>query len=202
VRVYVESNFLVELTLEQEQHQSCDDILSICKRDRIPLLLPAFSVPEARYALEGKRKRRRQLGQNFTIELNDFMRSGLFRAHEAELISVKKLLASSSDDEDRQFEICLGRVLSVVEIIALDHQILSSALSIKKSGAPKELFDSIVLASVLADLDRSEPMESCFLNKDSGDFDDPDIVDMLERRNCKILFSFDDAKGYLTGKKI
>ena len=42
MRVYVETNFLLELVLSQEQHQSCDEIIALCQSASISLTLPAF----------------------------------------------------------------------------------------------------------------------------------------------------------------
>jgi hypothetical protein len=40
---------------------------------------------------------------------------------------------------------------------------------------------------------------SCFLNRNSKDFDDPDIIEMLESKNCKLLFNFDKGRDYVRG---
>jgi hypothetical protein len=40
--------------------------------------------------------------------------------------------------------------------------------------------DAIVLPSVIAHLNQHKPIESCFLNRNSKDFDDPDIREMLK----------------------
>jgi len=54
MRAYVETNFLLELALLQEQYQSCDEILALCQNGSISLMLPAFCVPEAHFSLLGK----------------------------------------------------------------------------------------------------------------------------------------------------
>jgi hypothetical protein len=50
--------------------------------------------------------------------------------------------------------------------------------------------DAVVLASVLTDLEAHGPSESCFLNKNARDFDDPDIRDRLENCRCKYFARF------------
>ena len=35
MKVYVETNFVLELAFLQEQHSSCDKILSLCEENRI-----------------------------------------------------------------------------------------------------------------------------------------------------------------------
>ena len=49
------------------------------------------------------------------------------------------------------------------------------------------------LVSVLSHLTRSAPAESCFPNRNSKDFDDPDIVDELKRHSCTLIPRFDDG---------
>ena len=60
--------------------------------------------------------------------------------------------------------------------------------------------DAIVLASVLAHLDLHNPPESCFLNRNSKDFDDPDVRERLETRGCKFFVTFEDGLRYVVAR--
>ncbi len=40
-------------------------------------------------------------------------------------------------------------------------------------------------------------MQSCFLNKDSKDFDDQSIVDELRSHNCMLLPRFDSGYDFI-----
>ncbi len=60
--------------------------------------------------------------------------------------------------------------------------------------------DAIVYASVLSHLKRTEPQTACFLNKNSKDFDDPDISEMLERYQCQMLSRFDHGYQFIINK--
>lgn len=51
--IYVESNFVLELALMQEQYESCEAILQVCKAGQAQLVLPAFSSAEPYYTLNG-----------------------------------------------------------------------------------------------------------------------------------------------------
>lgn len=44
--VYVESNFVLELAFLQEEHESCEELLSLSKSGDIHLVLPTFSIGE------------------------------------------------------------------------------------------------------------------------------------------------------------
>ena len=51
--------------------------------------------------------------------------------------------------------------------------------------------DALVYAAVLSHLTQSDAPQSCFLNKNSKDFDDPDLVEELNTYNCRLLPRFD-----------
>lgn len=57
--------------------------------------------------------------------------------------------------------------------------------------------DSIVLASVIRHLAETRPAVSCFLNRNTKDFDDPSVREMLDESGCKFFGRFDDALHYI-----
>lgn len=46
MRVYVESNFVLEIALEQEQHRACEDLVRLAEDAAIELVLPSFALLE------------------------------------------------------------------------------------------------------------------------------------------------------------
>ncbi|HVN28197.1 MAG TPA: hypothetical protein VMT64_06905, partial [Candidatus Binataceae bacterium] len=75
MNVYVESNFVLELTLSQEQYNSCERLLSLCEAGTHTLVLPAFSIPESFSALLAKGKTRTRLIADFQAERGQLARS-------------------------------------------------------------------------------------------------------------------------------
>ena len=59
---------------------------------------------------------------------------------------------------------------------------------------------AVVYASVLSHLARSKPPQSCFLNRNARDFDQPDIVAELQRHGCTMIPSFDHGHRYLRSR--
>jgi hypothetical protein len=60
--------------------------------------------------------------------------------------------------------------------------------------------DAIVLASVISHLEIHRPAESCFLNRNSKDFDDPSIRERLEALGCRFLARFEDGLHYIASR--
>lgn len=46
MNVYAETNFVLELSFEQEQSPSCLEILNLCINKEINLIIPAFCLTE------------------------------------------------------------------------------------------------------------------------------------------------------------
>jgi hypothetical protein len=93
----------------------------------------------------------------------------------------------------------ISELLRAADVIALDAGILRSATDVQAvygmSGQ-----DAIALASVLAHLELHRPPESCFLNRNSKDFDDPDIRERLETFGCKFFTNFADGLRYVVSR--
>jgi len=148
--VYVESNFVLELALQQEGHKSCRDIVDLCQRSSIGLVIPAFCLPEAYYALIGKRKQRDGLISAFATEQGQLLRSERYKGRSEQLEAVRSMLIASIAHDSEDFRACLTIILETARVIPLDKGILKSATTLEQ-GMDVQLPDSIVLASVIAD---------------------------------------------------
>jgi predicted nucleic acid-binding protein len=167
------------------------------------LIIPAFSIGECFETLVRRSKQRKQLAETVSTELKQLSRSLSYRSEITALDSITRLLISSLEDDKRRLDETLARMLSTCEIIPLSKEVVMNAMSYR------EMFgfgyqDSIVYSSVmhhleLGILELGIKVASCFLNRNSKDFDDPDITEMLESKNCKLLFNFDKGRDYVRG---
>lgn len=73
MNVYVESNFILELALQQEQAAACEKILSICEAGKAKLVLPAFCIAEPYETLVRRAKHRGNLSRDLATELGQLM---------------------------------------------------------------------------------------------------------------------------------
>jgi hypothetical protein len=199
VTVYVESNFVLECALQQEESASCNDIIALAASGRITLVIPAFSLAEPHQAISGKAKVRTELGNQLRRQLNELGRSKPYHAIPATFGSLASVLIASAELERDGLKRTISNLLSIAEIVALDAAILNSAAALQvQVGLSGQ--DSIVLASILAHLDSKKSTESCFLNRNTKDFDDPDIREALEKRGCKFLTNFEDGLRYVQSR--
>ena len=195
--VYVESNFVLELTLLQEQHESCEKIIELCEASKVNLILPAYTLVEPYETIVRYAKKRTQISKDLVTEVKQLSRSKPYQEEIEALQKINGFLVRSQEEEKTRLRSTIDRLLAVTEIIPLDAQILSSASKYQLAHdlSPQ---DSIVYASVVQHLSNSDSSVKCFLNRNSKDFDDPDIEDALNKYGCKMLFSFNSGYGYIS----
>lgn len=193
MKVYVETNFVLELTFEQEQCSSCEQILQLCEAGKAKLIVPAYSLAEPHEKLRRQARSRRELQQSLDSELRQLLRTASYADRIKSIQDIASLMIQSNEEERHRFIQCRERLLKVGEIVALNTRILSEAAAYETTYdlTPQ---DALVYASVITDLRQDLPAQACFLNRNSKDFDSPDIIDELRQLNCRMIARFD--RGY------
>ena len=196
MNIYVETNFVLELVFQQEQHVQCDEILNLCEQGLAQLIIPAYSLAEPHEKMTRQRANRRQLQQNLIDELNQLTRNPLYAVRVNQIQDIASLLIQSSEEEQQRFTLHRNRLLQICTVISLTNAVLTEAASFEVPLALSPQ-DGLVLASVLAHLREDNPQASCFLNRNYKDFSNPDIIDELGRYNCRVIGRFDQGLGYI-----
>lgn len=196
--VYIESNFVLELVFLQEQYQSCQQILALCETGEVRLVLPAFCIAEPYEAFVRKRNARNVLRQEIMMELQQLSRSNALPKNLVDALkNVINILTQTNEEEAQRLHQTLGRILKISETIPVVPDILSLAATFQEEPLELSLQDSIVYASIVHHLDNHNASQKCFLNRNSRDFNKPDIHATLKNHNCKLLFSFEKGYNYI-----
>ena len=194
--VYVESNFVLEQALQQEQCDSCDAIPGLAVSGLISLVVPAFSLAEPHRALALKAKARNRLSNELRTHISELGRSRPYRAVPDDFTALASILIQSAGQERDGLQRAIAGILGTAEIIPLDSIALAGAAELQASlGMSGQ--DAIVLSSVIQHLQNSRPAESCFLSRNSRDFDDPDVRDRLDQFGCRYFAEFEPALRYI-----
>lgn len=197
--IYVESNFVLELALLQEQYKSCQELLDLAESKKIRLIVPAFSLAEPYETLIRNNKKRQKLSEDLKKELSQLRRSQPYQEQIRTFEDTTAFLVSSQQEQKQRLDAVIEKILKVCQIIPLTVEILTAAIKYQ-SEYNLEPQDSIVYASVLEHMSKSDERQRCFLNRNSKDFDDPDIKESLNSYNCLMLFRFDNGIGYVKSK--
>jgi predicted nucleic acid-binding protein len=196
VNVFVESNFVLELALEQQESPSCEKLVDLASVKLIRLLLPAYSFIEPHETLIRRQFNRRALRSQVANELAQLTRSKPLTERAAASQEIVNLLAESDEYETRRIEKMKQRLYLVGEVLPLDLNVLRSAAECQADYdlSPQ---DAIVYASIRARLQLDHASRSCFVSRNPRDFDDADLLRDLESLNCKYLSSFETGLQYI-----
>jgi len=196
VNIYVETNFVLELTFEQEQCSSCEQILQLCEAGQAKLIVPAYSLAEPHEKLSRQAQSRLELQQSLDAEVRQLLRTASYAGRIKSIQDIASLMIQSNEEERHRFDQCRDRLLRVGEIIALNSSILNQAAACETTYDLKPQ-DALVFASVMTHLQHHLPRQACFLNRNSKDFDSPDIIDELRKRNCRMIPRFDHGYSFI-----
>ena len=190
MNVYVETNFVLELALLQEQHASCTEIIRLAAEGRIHLVIPAYSLAEPYETLTRRHRQRRRMQAELDAELRQLARTMTYVQRLSGFRQLTTLLMESADEETARLERVCTQLLQVAETLSLTASLLAAAMRHQRtSGLSPQ--DALVYAAILDHLQHAPTTPSCFLNRNFKDFDDPDLVAELQRYNCKLLPHFD-----------
>ncbi|MFZ4660988.1 MAG: PIN domain-containing protein [Caldilineaceae bacterium] len=196
MNVYVETNFVLELVFEQEQYQWCENLLSLCEVKKISLLLPAYCLMEPHEKLARQSNTRLELQRILVAEVRQLSRTASYTARVTQMQDIGNLLLQSNRDEQQRFYHYLNRILGVTEIIPLTAEVISDG--VRNEGLYKlRPQDAIVYASVINHLRQHNTVQSCFLNRNSRDFDVPNILQELNQYNCRMIPLFDQGYQFI-----
>jgi predicted nucleic acid-binding protein len=199
MNVYVESNFVLEQALEQEQCESCKELIRIASAGSIRLVVPAFSLAEPHIALMRRGNERSRLSAELQKHLSELGRSKTYREVSGNFSDLAALLITSAECERAGLQRATDGMLKAAEIIPLDSDVFYQASGIQVAF-DMSVQDSIVLASIVSHLAATKPAESCFLNRNTKDFDDPNVREMLDEFGCRFFGRFDDGLHYIEAR--
>jgi hypothetical protein len=136
---------------------------------------------------------------NLQKHLSELGRSKTYREAPGNFGELVALLITSAGSERTGLRRVTDGMLKTAEIIPLNSDVFHAASRIQFAfDMPAQ--DSIVLASIASHLMATKPAESCFLNRNTKDFDVPNVRDVLDQFGCKFFGRFDDGLHYVEAR--
>ena len=197
--VYAESNFLLEIAYQQPDWVACEGILKLAEEGKVSLVVPAFSIAEATFSQAGRRERREAVIRPLKEAIHELGRTQKQAGIKEKAGFVFDALVESNEDDTRNLRSVQERVLTAAEIVPLTHEIIRAAMANRTQFSLK-LPDAIVLETVTTHLNGEKPSSSLFVNKNSKDFLNPDIVKHLEKLGCGICGNFEEGARAIQGQ--
>ena len=193
MHLFVETNFVLEMFLEQEQALACNSLLSAAERGEIQLYLPAFCLMEPVYSLGSRSKQRKELWQQVNGELQQAARETSDKTSIQELSRSfdTVLVARNQRQQQRLLEIST-RLAGVANLVPLTREVWQGAISLLQT-TELTLPDALVGASVLGQLSQGGVAQNLFLTRDRKAFKIEVLEEQLQAAGCAVMFNFVDA---------
>ncbi len=134
--------------------------------------------------------------ERLDAELNQIVRTATYAGRRDEFQHLAALLINVTNEETKCLEEVRSRLLIAAEVIPVD------ALVVTASARYQQLHDlspqdALVYSSMLSHLKESRTDRSCFLNRNSKDFDDQNVLEELRGYHCKMLPRFDSGCRFI-----
>lgn len=195
--VFIESNFVLEIALGQEQSAAADAILRRAEQGALDLAIPAFALSEPFATVTHRGRARRRLLTQLNAQLNELARS---HPHQQDVSLLRPLPAVLAQIEKREMDLLtstVGRLLGAARSIELDAAMFARAMRDQdRYGLSPQ--DAIIYAAVVREL-ASLPRGPAhlFISRNWKDFDDPGIRAELSAYGCGFIESFTAAADVL-----
>lgn len=202
MRVYVESNFILELALGQEEAAEAEEILSLTQRGAIELWIPEFALCEPFTTLARRGIERRDLAEGVVREITQLRRSPTHARDVRRLRHVPAFLAGISNAQADQRDQVILSVLRAGRFINLDAAVFASAITYRQRYGFRSMQDAIIYACVLSSLATLPPAGGkCFITRNPRDFErDPRIRSELASSNCALVSRFSSGLGLIRSR--
>jgi hypothetical protein len=157
---------------------------------------PSIFACRAAHRVGGQGKGEAKLSNELKTHLAELGRSKPYRDMPDAFSELAAVLIRSAEQERKGLERVIERMLQTVQMIPLDADVFYSVRTLQvEHGMSAQ--DSIVLASIVGHLSDTQPVESCFLNRNTKDFDDPKVRERLDFFGCNFFGRFDEGLRYI-----
>lgn len=193
-RLYVESNFVLEVVFSQQRNADCEQLLEGARSGEYTMVVPSYCLGEPLETIGRRHSVRRDLQERVQTELGQLERSAEYREAVAEARAVTELFARSTSEDRNRLEIVYRRLISVAQLEPLTSTVVDRAFDLRKQF-DLDLQDAFVLATIIGHLE-SDEADAAFVTTNSKDFDDPELRRLLGERGCRLLTGFGEAVGF------
>ncbi|MCH8886501.1 MAG: hypothetical protein IIC13_07930 [SAR324 cluster bacterium] len=197
MNVYVESNFVLEIALHQEQVQSAEKILTLAKQGECQIFIPAFSLAEPFWTITQRGKERIESLNILIREQRNFSRSVKHKELAKLAGRIIEEIENIAFEEEGDLEDLVWDLIGQVNVLELGIPVLTGARDILLQ-LDLGMQDAIVLASILEHLENLQNRsESVFISRDRRDFGNPLIIQRLKNLDCTYISNFKDGLGFI-----
>lgn len=193
--VYVESNFILELALEQSEVEPCRELIEIAEAGRIELVIPAVAFVEPYEKQHRTIAERNKTYRRFSASMQQLGRTQRYASSADRVIAeVATLVVESVNSESERLDDLLLKLINRCRVIPLHPDVVIQSFQIRSDfGLTPE--DAYVFASISLDA-QTHRGQKVFISRDRA-FADANLTEILRQQNCHYIYSFGDGAQYV-----
>jgi len=189
--VIVETNFIIELALEQAEAEQVESIVEWAEEERINLAIPAFAFTEAYVNLALQSKRRNDFQNRLRAEIKQMSRSRAYAGLSQSPNSIIEALSSFDTEHHSKLAKVAQRLNAVAKLISVTDEVIEK-IPERSDGLDLEIGDACICACVECYARDLKGAASYFVTKDK-DFEH--ARGLLEAHRCRLITGFGAAFG-------
>jgi len=200
MKVYVETNWLLDLALEQERIQASSFVVELAKDKKIQLYLPEISLIEADQKIVRRKLQREILIENLQQEERELKR-GRNTRYQAQAAAIGKditRLIEISEFEREHFNKTVRDISKFLTWLHLDDDCLQKSFDFEERYALNRL-DALIYAVIRADAASDLATEKCFIDYD-GHFKNPELKLDMTGLGITLLGSPEGVENFLRSR--
>lgn len=190
IKVYAETNLILEVAFQQEEASQCRDLLGMAEAGHLTLLIPAFCLYEAQDTLRRRLSEWQEQLKLSAKQLREISRIESLRDEaRATEQRLRALIADAVQASEQGLDEVIPRLIAHHQILPTPADVMHMAMR-DPEGSRLGLPDRVVLYSVLQSLDQA-PDDTLFVTKNKNDFKTQAVEGLLRQRRCTLITSFD-----------
>ncbi len=200
MRVYAETNWLLDLVFQQERFTASSFVLSLAQDRKIDLCLPEIVVWEGNHKVERRNAQRDVIIKQLKQEKREFSRSqdALYQSRVASLEIEIQELDNISAIERKRFDLIIEELLPIAIWLHLSQDIWARCLDLQEQHELKQT-DALIYAIIRADAALHPDIAKCFIDYDRA-FSDPALKQDMSALGITLLASSDAVTGFLQSR--
>ncbi len=186
--VYIESNFVLEIALQQEEANAALEILALAETSKITLAIPIFALIEPFWSLSFRLKERKELINTLNTQLNQFKRSRLHQNLASTLDPLVNEIDDIGNKENSSLEQIVRRLLLTSKLLETTKLAFEQAINYQNLF---KLQDAVIYSTILSDIQQQVQLEPKYFITRDEIFKKPKIKAELKQNNCDHIFKFE-----------
>ena len=196
--IIAETNFIIELALEQAEAEQVESIVEWAEEERINLAIPAFAFTEAYVNLALQSKRRNDVQNRLLAEIKQMSRSRAYAGISQSPNSIIEALSSFDTEHYSKLAKVARRLSAVAKLISVTDEVIEK-IPERRDGLDLETGDACICACVECYARDLKGTTSYFVTKDK-DFER--ARSLLEAHKCQLISGFGAAFGAIRERAV